>query len=470
MIPVQSQTNAPFVLVNGDRRAGQSNQPLTLYLNVSVSPNSTSNPILPIDATNIRSTEINETPPTEATSSIAQDSTNTARSTTPGPETYSPPMDRLPNVLIPGGMSSAEDALQIADDAMTALNLSDTWEGALERIKWVMDTVSPVAELSPYAKMAYGLIFAIPKTLLEQFQRDHNIQTLLVAMRDAFDFTNQEDTFKAIERVPRQARILTLMLQHVCSCCDFIQSYAKDSEFWKRTLKSIGSQVDGKIEGFRTTLLNLHKAFLDEATITTEITALQILDDVGIISSQLDGMATQLKWVSSHISDAELDAKIREIPYGTGSRFTPEKGCLSGTRTAFLDFIVDWVNDPASDRCLVLFGQAGTGKSSIAHEIARRFDKMHRLTSSFIFLRKEQSQQKAYHFFTTLARDLSDRYPSFKDALGKVVKDNSSLRVGTRDYETLFQSLILEPLKDLHIVGPILVVIDALDESGSVTG
>ncbi len=164
----------------------------------------------------------------------------------------------------------------------------------------------------------------------------------------------------------------------------------------------------------------------------------------------------------------ELDAKIREIPYGTGSRFTPDKGCLTGTRTAFLDFIVNWVNDSASERCLVLFGQAGTGKSSIAHEIARRFDKMHRLTSSFIFLRKEQS--KPYYLFTTLARDLSDRYPSFKTALGRLVKDNSSLRVGTRDYDTLFQSLILEPLKDLHIVGPILVVIDALDESGDATG
>ncbi len=166
----------------------------------------------------------------------------------------------------------------------------------------------------------------------------------------------------------------------------------------------------------------------------------------------------------------EIDAKIREIPYGTGSRFTPDKGCLAGTRTAFLDFIVNWVNDPASERCLVLFGQAGTGKSSIAHEIARRFDKMHRLTSSFIFLRKEQSRREAYHLFTTLARDLSDRYPSFKAALGRLVKDNSSLRVGTRDYDTLFQSLILEPLKDLHIVGPILVVIDALDESGDATG
>ncbi len=137
---------------------------------------------------------------------------------------------------------------------------------------------------------------------------------------------------------------------------------------------------------------------------------------------------------------------------------------------AFLDFIVKWVNDPASERCLVLFGQAGTGNSSIAYEIARRFDKMHRLTSSFIFLRKEQSKREAYHLFTTLARDLSDRYPSFKTALGRVVKDNSSLRVGARDYDTLFRSLILEPLKELHIVGPILVVIDALDESGDGTG
>src|ERR1700755_56030 len=139
----------------------------------------------------------------------------------------------------------------------------------------------------------------------------------------------------------------------------------------------------------------------------------------------------------------ELDAKIREIPYGFNSRFSQDKGCLKGTRTAFLDFIINWVNDPTSERALVLFGQAGTGKSSIAHEIARLFHKMHRLTSSFIFLRREQSVRKAYHLFTTLARDLADRYLSFKIALGNVVKDNTALRlgVGTRDYDTVFESL-----------------------------
>ena len=75
----------------------------------------------------------------------------------------------------------------------------------------------------------------------------------------------------------------------------------------KRILKNTGSRVDGKIEDFRTTLLKLHKVFVDEAAIVTEITALQILDDVGIISGrvsrQLDGMAAQLKWVSNQVSD-----------------------------------------------------------------------------------------------------------------------------------------------------------------------
>jgi hypothetical protein len=143
-----------------------------------------------------------------------------------------------------------------------------------------------------------------------------------------------------------------------------------------------------------------------------------------------------------------------------------------GTRVAFLEFIINWVNDPSpdSERALVLLGQAGTGKSSIAHEIAGQFDKMNRLTSSFIFSRSEQSEGKAYHLFTTLAHHLSDRYPSFKTALGKVVRDNTDLRGGTRNYRTLFESLILEPLKEVHIVGPILVVIDALDESGDATG
>ncbi|KAH9034389.1 hypothetical protein EDB83DRAFT_1781627 [Lactarius deliciosus] len=282
MIPVESQTDTPFVFTNnGDKQAGQSVQLVKLYLTVALSPNTISYPISPIIALDLQPTKIIDSPSGEAEKpSLPQDPTNPTCSTiATGSETLSP----------------AESALHGASEALGTINLSNTWEDALERIKWVMDTVSQVAELYPYAKMAHSLLFAIPKTLLEQFQLDGNIRTLLAAMHDSFDFANQEDRFKAIGRDSKQAQILTLMLQHICNCCDFIRSYAKDPRFWKRLLKNIGGQVNKQIEDFRTTLLELHKALLDEAIITTEITALQILDDIGIISSRLDGMDMQLK-------------------------------------------------------------------------------------------------------------------------------------------------------------------------------
>ena len=126
------------------------------------------------------------------------------------------------------------------------------------------------------------------------------------------------------------------------------------------------------------------------------------------------------------------------------------------------------MNNPDSKRGLVLFGQAGTGKSSIVYEIARRFRAMNRLTSYFIFLRAEQSKREDYLLFTTLVHDLSSRYPSFKAALGKRIRDNKRLRTA-QDYHTLFEYLVLQPLRDVHIIGPILIVIDALDESGDAT-
>ena len=133
-------------------------------------------------------------------------------------------------------------------------------------------------------------------------------------MHDAFDFAHHEDTLKSIKPQSEQARILTLMLQDVCSCCDFIQSYTKDSEFCtssssasfafvnmlfsgKRTLKNIDGGPEKKINELSDVLIKRRKAFLDHAAISTEITAYQILDDVVKIS-------TQLQYLSSQASDA----------------------------------------------------------------------------------------------------------------------------------------------------------------------
>ncbi len=75
------------------------------------------------------------------------------------------------------------------------------------------------------------LCWFLCQKLLEQYDCDNNVFTLLEAMHDAFDFTHHEDTLKSVKPGSKQAQILTLMLQDVCQCCDFIQSYAKDSQF-----------------------------------------------------------------------------------------------------------------------------------------------------------------------------------------------------------------------------------------------
>lgn len=62
--------------------------------------------------------------------------------------------------------------------------------------------------------------------------------------------------------------------------------------------------AERKIQDLSTALVEHRRAFLDQATITTEITAFQILDDVGIISAKVDWISTQLKWVSSQVPDA----------------------------------------------------------------------------------------------------------------------------------------------------------------------
>jgi ABC-type dipeptide/oligopeptide/nickel transport system ATPase component len=119
----------------------------------------------------------------------------------------------------------------------------------------------------------------------------------------------------------------------------------------------------------------------------------------------------------------------------------------------------------AKPRMFVLSGVAGSGKSSIAHTIARLFDDVGRLGSSFCFDRSNQAKLRPDAFFSTIARDLADLDPQRKQSLWRVVQDKTALRK-TRAPREQFEHFILKPAADLMTVGPIVIVIDAFDESG----
>ena len=145
------------------------------------------------------------------------------------------------------------------------------------------------------------------------------------------------------------------------------------------------------------------------------------------------------------------------------------KQCLDGTRIEILNEIVNWINntDTTTPRSFWLYGQAGKGKSAIAHTIALQAQNLGMLGSCFCFSRVRQHEQLHMKLFLTIACDLADRDLHLQPLLVEVTTTNHSLR-DMANVAAQWKKLILEPLSKLKgsPIGNVVVVIDALDESG----
>jgi hypothetical protein len=155
------------------------------------------------------------------------------------------------------------------------------------------------------------------------------------------------------------------------------------------------------------------------------------------------------------------------MAYAEGAGLDTRKRCLPGTRTDILSKIMGWINDSRDDvpRVLWLSGPAGTGKSAIAHTIASSFIGVGGLGSCYCFDRNTDHRHKMV--FSTIARDLADRHPEMRRALADAVQNANALKT-TADVVQQWQKLLMEPLGTLSEspMGPVVIVIDALDESG----
>lgn len=159
------------------------------------------------------------------------------------------------------------------------------------------------------------------------------------------------------------------------------------------------------------------------------------------------------------------------MAYAKGAGYDLGKCCLPGTRSGILTELHEWINMPddedSTPRVMVLTGVAGCGKSTISNSIARHYARMKRLGSSVFFERADQAQRHCGNLLSTMARDIANLDAQWRSALYEIIKGNDSLRQ-TKSVSLQWESFILEPAKTLNAIGPIVIVIDALDESGDV--
>ena len=143
-----------------------------------------------------------------------------------------------------------------------------------------------------------------------------------------------------------------------------------------------------------------------------------------------------------------------------GYRCGNRRGCLGGTRKDVLGEIERWLVSEQDQRVFWLNGLAGTGKSTIAQTFAETTFADGKLGASFFCSRDFVDRSNLQMIFTTLAFQLTYRYPTFREELLQVLK--AIPNVGRESLCSQMEKLIVGPLKAIHI--PTLIIIDALDE------
>ncbi|KAJ7749945.1 hypothetical protein B0H16DRAFT_863427 [Mycena metata] len=351
----------------------------------------------------------------------------------------------IPNVELQAGNVSHRNLQDLNLPAMVLITINSIPEAfgfLVNHFSRFAELVGHLSEIHPCVKIAFNVLIVVHKVVADQTERDDRLHQLITTHADMFAFLNKLQ----MADLEGHRQTIKLLAHQTTECGYFMRDYTKHKFVHRAATNMLrGSTIDSKFTGYEKTFSELKRAFRDNATLDIQITVHRIADEI------------------HQIGTAQA---LNDLRYAAGARFDRGKQCLSGTREGIIENIFDWVNDSDQSRVLVLSGAAGTGKSAIAHTISLRFDELKRLGSSFFFL-PGNHERLPDTLFSTIARDLADLDPNWKDALMEVIRDNYALRKTSSILEQ-FEEFILRPARRLQFyLGPVVIVIDALDASGN---
>jgi hypothetical protein len=149
-------------------------------------------------------------------------------------------------------------------------------------------------------------------------------------------------------------------------------------------------------------------------------------------------------------------------------RYDAAHVCLPDTRQQLLDDIVSWVHNPGGGQLYWLSGGAGTGKSSVANRISDIFYKVGRLGASFRFNRDKDNLNSPDYLFGNVAYQLSYFDKRLKIEVLATLQRHGNIQASPLLNQA--QYLLVDTTNCADLAGPVVIVIDALDESGNAEG
>ncbi|KAJ6612628.1 hypothetical protein B0H10DRAFT_1952189 [Mycena sp. CBHHK59/15] len=313
-----------------------------------------------------------------------------------------------------------------------------------------------VAQVTPIAKdlgpallsvtSKLGVIVSIgdefAAALKQQQETDEKLLGLVKTMDDVYSFVGDIDFLpQKIKSVEDKA--LTIVKQTV-ECALFIQEYTVHG-FSSRTVRSTWNHADKKIDELSAALKDLKRSFEGDLTVQSLFLSTKVLDVV----ERLDQSDVLKK-----LNPADMNATSRAL-------------CLTGTRREILDDIAEWLTVPSeSGNVLWLSGVAGSGKSTISTTISESLRGLERLGAFLFFDRNDRARSHPDAVIRTIAYWLALSSPHLGSAISAAIRHDPA--VVNAPLRTQFKELLLAPLQaaEQHIQGPIVVILDALDECG----
>ncbi|XP_046857558.1 uncharacterized protein LOC124450951 [Xenia sp. Carnegie-2017] len=139
------------------------------------------------------------------------------------------------------------------------------------------------------------------------------------------------------------------------------------------------------------------------------------------------------------------------------------KKYLEGTRQWLFEKLDIWFNDRSEDasNVMILIAGPGVGKSVFAAEVCRRYSEKKKLAASHFCRYNRSDYRNPRILIESLSSIMCDTISNFKSKLNEELQRNNSYKSVT----DAFRVLLNNPLHSLKDQKPMLLVIDALDES-----
>ncbi|KAG5219512.1 POC1 centriolar protein [Salix suchowensis] len=184
--------------------------------------------------------------------------------------------------------------------------------------------------------------------------------------------------------------------------------------------------------------------------------------------------ASLVRYHRSSLVDCDTALKSKLNP--AEMEWTGRPTCHPRTRLDMLRTITEWIIDPkAKSRVLWITGLAGAGKSTLATTVANMYAENGRLGAFVFFDRDVKERSDPTNFLRTLAYELSRCDVRIAKGIKGAVDLNS--RIAQMQLDAQFKDLVRMPLlqaasdtaegQSLADEGPVVIVIDSLDECGN---